>query len=259
MSELPSTLIDRLRASKQYWTAWCGLEAALAVRICQIYCNGNWGKLAQMLSAYMYVASKRDNVTMTASVVDAEVAKVVPRLRKAKGGSANPDSVGADAYRKGAKRDLQACGLLNFEIRPYNRASTAPTVYTFPALDTELSRQAMPLEDDMGDSRDSGTHVYSDTCGAIPAVTPVHAEQVPAVTPTLPEQIPGVTPTSLDNRLDRNIGSIEKGNSVPDDFTTWLAGLKCPSCGSNDIREKYVNYWTCNSCSYRFDVDGNVW
>ncbi len=259
MSELPSTLIDRLRAGKQYWSAWSGLEASLAVRVCQVYCDGNWGKMSQMLSAYMYVASKRDNGKTTASVVDSEVAKVVPRLRKAKGGSANPDSIGADAYRKGAKRDLQACGLLGFEVKPCNRASTAPTVYTFPALETEISRQEALREDSADDSRDFGIRAYSGTGGTNPAVTPVHADQIPVVTPVLPEQFPGVTPTSLGKREDRDMVSIENRNSVSDDFTLQRQGTACPHCGSHDVHEEDIGYWTCNLCSYRFDADGRAW
>lgn len=259
MTASPPTLIDTLKACRIYWSAWSGVEAALAIRICRTYCDGRWDKMAQMLCAYMYIAGKRDNGKMTASVIDAEVAKNIPRIRRAKEGAANRDCIGADAYRKGVKRDLRDCGLLDFECERPRTASQLPTVYTFPAFEKELSRRAGSDREGGTGSRDSSAGAYSATSGTTGTFNPGHAEQVQGITPAASEQPPGFTPTSIDTEATGNIGGTESGNNLNDIFLLKSSSVKCPSCSSHDVQVVDPEHWTCRNCTYRFDADGYAW
>ncbi len=259
MAASSPTLIDALKARKIFWSALSGVEASLAIRICFEYCDGKFGKMAQMLSAYIYIASKRDNAKMTASVTDSEVAANVPRIRRAKKGAADQRFVGADAYRKGAKNDLRACGLVDFESSDPKRAGQLLTVYTFPALAKELSLNVRQNGEDAAVSGGFAASANSGSAGTTPALVPGSSEQIPRITPTASEHLQGFTPTSIDTKVTGNMGSIEDRNSPNSDFILKWSGVRCPDCGSADICQDDPIYWTCNACGWRFDADGYVW
>lgn len=253
------TLIDALKERKAFWSALSGVEASLVIRICSVYCDGNHGKMVQMLSAYMYIASKRDNAKMTASVTDSEVAENVPRIRKAKKGAADQRFVGADAYRKGAKNDLRACGLVDFENSVSKKTGQLPTVYSFPAFEKELSLNVGQNGEDAAVSEGFAASANSDSAGTTPAIIPSSSEQIPYITPTASEQLPGFTPTSIDTKVTGNIGSIENRNNPNSDFILKGPSTRCPFCGSTNTHRVDPDHWACNACSYRFDADGYAW
>ena len=128
-----SRLIDALSDAGQRWTAWSGAEAAEAMRVCMTYFeNVREGLMAFV--AYSFIASKRDPDTLRASVSDTEAAGVVPKVR-------GSGFLTRSAFQRSIKRDLRACGLLDYKDEPKNsRAGRECTEYEFPMLEKLLDR-----------------------------------------------------------------------------------------------------------------------
>ena len=128
-----SRLIDALSDAGQRWTAWSGAEAAEAMRVCMTYFE-NVREGLRAFVAYSFIASKRDPDTLHASVSDTEAAGVVPKVR-------GSGFLARSAFQRSIKRDLRACGLLDYKDAPKNsRAGRECTEYEFPMLEKLIDR-----------------------------------------------------------------------------------------------------------------------
>lgn len=128
-----SRLIDALSEAGQRWTAWSGAEAAEAMRVCMTYFE-NVREGLRAFVAYSFIASKRDPDTLRASVSDTEAAGVVPKVR-------GSGFLTRSAFQRSIKRDLRACGLLDYKDAPKNsRVGRECTEYEFPMLEKLLDR-----------------------------------------------------------------------------------------------------------------------
>lgn len=125
-----SRLIDALSEAGQRWTAWCGAELDEMQRVILAYCGRDFKKAYRMRAAYEFIASKRDAETLKASVSDGEVAARIPKER-------GTGFISGSNYSRTIKRDLLACGLLDYRTEKRAEA-TAPTVYSFPLLERLL-------------------------------------------------------------------------------------------------------------------------
>lgn len=115
------------------WTALCPLELDIAAKACWNFAKSQ-GQAFQALTAYMFLATCRNNEKWEAVVSDEVAASYVPKVR---GGG----SLTKDGYRKGVKPFLKQCGLVDYNDAPRNekgKAGRRATRYTFPALETYL-------------------------------------------------------------------------------------------------------------------------
>lgn len=126
---MPS-LTDRLSACGVGWTALSSAEASEAARICWS-CADTPSQAFQALSAYLYLASARNNSAYTAYATDAEVASCVLKTR-------GHGCLSADAYRKRVKPLLEGWGLVSCSRATQTGSGRRPTLYGFPMLECVL-------------------------------------------------------------------------------------------------------------------------
>lgn len=237
-------LIDALSDAGQRWTAWSGAEASEAMRVCVTHFD-NVREGLRAYVAYSFIASKRDTETLRASVSDSEVAGVVPKVR-------GVGFISGSSYSRTIKRDLLACGLLNYS-REDRANAVVPTVYTFPMLERLLG---ITTNESAQRSNELGVSVTHSAFGAS-----THENEQRVVQNHIPAIQTRSAESCIDIQTSRARGSevekpcLERGtlyNSAPS--LSWqpiYPPETCPYCGAGGTvwaTRDGVDYAACKNC-----------
>lgn len=254
-------LIDSLKEVRELWTAFSGEESKMVNHIASQYAPTET-KLFQMVAAYCFIATKRDPETLTASVSDSEIAKAIPKFKRATG---HEGSISRDGYRKGIKPLLKECGLLAFNTEPGNREST---IYTFPALESRLQEMKSDLErcgktvqELSAPMKGVDSGCYPHPCGeAVQELSAPMRTKDESKIPTVWTSLEETFPLQEEEGNSKELLSMENGrDSIPVD-SNWKRATRseiCPRCNSTEILENQVSGWKyrCKKCGYENYTD----
>lgn len=246
-----SRLIDALSDAGQRWTAWSGAEAAEAMRVCMTYFEDvREGMRAYV--AYSFIASKRDPETLRASVSDSEVAGVVPKVR-------GSGFLTRSAFQRSIKRDLRACGLLDYKEAPKNsRIGRECTEYEFPMflklLDKLKLEKAQAIKDGICSLGDENL-IHTSTPQNTNDYSPGHVSNSYIASDGVCEEPCAGIHTSRAENLEVKNTHIEEGgihNSAPSlSWQPFDPPETCPYCravGTMWTTRDGVDYVACQSC-----------